>query len=243
MADSEVQQPTTETVQPQENHGEEKILKHLEFVQVAAIYIVVCFSTVYEYAKENSGPLKPGVQTVEDTVKTVIGPVYEKFHDVPFQFLKFVDCKVDEVLSDLDGHVPLLVRQGSSQAVAAARAVAAEVQSSGVVGATRVVYARYEPAAKELIEKYEPEAEQYAVAAWRGLNRLPLFQQVAQIAVPTAAYWAERYNEGVACAVERGYAVGSYLPLIPVERIAKVFDEGESGPPVPPNGDAHVVAQ
>lgn len=72
------------------------MLKHLEFVQVAAIYIVVCFSTVYEYAKENSGPLKPGVQTVEDTVKTVIGPVYEKFHDVPFQFLKFVDGKVSD---------------------------------------------------------------------------------------------------------------------------------------------------
>lgn len=71
-----------------------KGLKYLEFVQVAAIYIIVCFSSLYEYAKENSGPLKPGVQTVEGTVKTVIGPVYEKFHDVPFELLKFVDRKV-----------------------------------------------------------------------------------------------------------------------------------------------------
>lgn len=72
----------------------EKNLKYMEFVQVAAIYVVVCFSSLYEYAKENSGPLKPGVQTVEGTVKTVIGPVYEKFHDLPFQLLKFVDRKV-----------------------------------------------------------------------------------------------------------------------------------------------------
>lgn len=72
----------------------EKSFKYMEFVQVAAIYVVVCFSSLYEYAKENSGPLKPGVQTVEGTVKTVIGPVYEKFHDLPFQLLKFVDRKV-----------------------------------------------------------------------------------------------------------------------------------------------------
>ncbi|KAI5565210.1 hypothetical protein BDE02_14G109800 [Populus trichocarpa] len=37
---------------------------------------------------------EPGVRTVEDTVRTVIGPVYDKFHDVPFQLLKFVDHKV-----------------------------------------------------------------------------------------------------------------------------------------------------
>jgi hypothetical protein len=75
-------------------HENERKLKYLDFVQVAAIYIVVCFSSLYEYAKENSGPLKPGVQAVEGTVKTVIGPVYEKFHDVPFELLKFVDRKV-----------------------------------------------------------------------------------------------------------------------------------------------------
>ncbi|KAG5231756.1 stress-related protein [Salix suchowensis] len=61
----------------------EEKLEYLDFVQVVAIYVV-----------ENSGPLKPGVRTVEDTVRTVIGPVYDKFHDVPFQLLKFVDHKV-----------------------------------------------------------------------------------------------------------------------------------------------------
>lgn len=78
--------------QVQEN--DEKKLKYLEFVQVAAVYIVVLSSALYEYAKENSGPLKPGVETVEGTVKAVIGPVYDKFQDVPFELLKFVDRKV-----------------------------------------------------------------------------------------------------------------------------------------------------
>lgn len=56
--------------------------------------MIVCFSTLYEYGKANSGPLKPGVQAVEASVKTAIGPVYEKFHDVPFDLLKFIDLKV-----------------------------------------------------------------------------------------------------------------------------------------------------
>lgn len=73
---------------------DEKKLKYLDFVQVAGIYVVVSLTTLYEYAKGNSGPLKPGVQTVEGTVKTVIGPVYDKFRNVPLELLTFVDRKV-----------------------------------------------------------------------------------------------------------------------------------------------------
>ncbi|KAL6985460.1 hypothetical protein U1Q18_018834 [Sarracenia purpurea var. burkii] len=50
---------------------DDKRLKYFDFVQAAAIYVIVCFSTLYEYAKENSDPLKPGVQTVQGTVKAV----------------------------------------------------------------------------------------------------------------------------------------------------------------------------
>lgn len=77
-------------VQDREIHS----LKYLEFVQLAAVHAIVLFWSIYNFAKENSGPLKPGVQTVEGTVKTVIGPVYEKFHGVPFEILKFADRKV-----------------------------------------------------------------------------------------------------------------------------------------------------
>lgn len=238
MADSELKQPT-ETV-----HENERKLKYLDFVQVAAIYIVVCFSSLYEYAKENSGPLKPGVQAVEGTVKTVIGPVYEKFHDVPFELLKFVDRKVDESMSELERHVPTLVKQASSKALTVAhkapevaRVVASEVQRAGVVDTAKSF-------TKTVYTKYEPVAEQYAVSAWRSLNRLPLFPQVAQMAVPTASYWSDRYNRVVYHSAEKGCAVAAYMPLIPKEKIAKVFHEvADSEPSVSTNGEAVAVSQ
>jgi len=249
MAESEPQPPTETPVQ-----DEEKVLKYLDFAQVAAIYVIVCYSTLYEYAKENSGPLKPGVEAVEGTVKTVIGPVYEKFHDVPFELLKFVDRKVDQSISDVERHVPLLLKQVSSQAYVVAqkapevaRSVASEVQRTGVVetatNIAKTVYTKYEPTVKELYTKYEPVAEEYAVLAWRSLNRLPLFPQVAHIAVPTAAYWSEKYNQAVIAAAERGYTVSYYLPLVPVERISKVFEGDVNGPSVKTNGEAVVIEQ
>jgi hypothetical protein len=223
MADSEPQPPTqTTTVQ-----DEEKGLKYLDFVQIAAIYVLVCLSTVYEFAKENSGPLKPGVQAVEGTVKAVIGPVYEKLHDVPFELLKFVDRKVDQSINEVENCVPSLLKQAPE----VARSVVSEVQRYGVVDTVANIansaYKKYEPTVKELYTEYEPVAEEYAVSAWRSLNKLPLFPQVAQILVPTAAYWSEKYNQLVIAASDRGYTVSLYLPLVPLDRIAKVFEGGD----------------
>lgn len=41
--------------------------------------------------------------------------------------------------------------------------------------------------------------------------------------IPTAAYWAEKYNHAVESAGTRGIVVVQYLPEIPIEKIAKVF--------------------
>ncbi|KAJ9681870.1 hypothetical protein PVL29_017980 [Vitis rotundifolia] len=213
---------------------EEQRLKYLEFVQVATLHAVLCFSNLYEYAKERSGPLKPGVQTVEGTVKTVVAPVYDKFHDVPIELLRFIDRKVDESVSKFGKQVPPVVKQVSSQAVAAAqkapsvaRAVTSEVQRSGIVdtasGLAKSAYTKCEPAAKDLYTKYEPVAQHYAVSAWHSLNRLPLFPQVVQVVVPTAAYCSEKYNQTVLSTAEKGYKVSTYLPLVPTEKITKVF--------------------
>ena len=115
--------------------------------------------------------------------------------------------QIDESLRGLDRQVPSQVKRVSIQA----RAVAYEIHRTGVVGAamniTKTMYSKYEPTARELYYKYEPVAEQYAVSAWRSLNRLPLFPQVAQIAVPTAAFWSEKYNQVVGSAAEGGYTI------------------------------------
>ncbi|XP_034696455.1 REF/SRPP-like protein At3g05500 [Vitis riparia] len=51
-------------------------------------HAVVCFSNLYGSAKERSGPLKLGIQTVERMVKIVVAPIYNKFHDVPFELFR-----------------------------------------------------------------------------------------------------------------------------------------------------------
>lgn len=63
-------------------------------MQVATIHALLCFHNLYQYAKDKSGPLKPGVESVEGTVKSVVGPVYHKYHGVPIELLKFIDRKV-----------------------------------------------------------------------------------------------------------------------------------------------------
>ena len=150
--------------------------------------------------------------------------------------------------------MPALLKQASSQAYMVAqkapevaRSVASEVHRTGVVDTAtniaKMVYTKYEPMAKELYTKYEPVAEQYAVSAWRSLHKLPLFPQVAHIVVPTVAYWSEKYNQAVVVTAERGYTVSYYLPLVPIERISKVFEAAENEPSVVTNGEPVVVAQ
>lgn len=72
-------------------------LKYLDFFRLIVLRATTYVATIYEYAKESSGPLKPGVDSVEGTVKTVVGPVYKQFHSKPAEFLQFVDSKVSFV--------------------------------------------------------------------------------------------------------------------------------------------------
>ncbi|PWA64396.1 Rubber elongation factor [Artemisia annua] len=245
MSDTEIpittQPEATEvpvTTQP-EIESEQERLKYLEFVQVAVLHALLYASKVYCYAKENSGPLKPGVETIEGTLKTVVGPAYDKFHDVPVEVLKFVDRKVDESVTKFDSRVPPFVKQVSTKA--------SEVKNAGVKetasGLAKTAYTKLEPTAKGLYTKYEPVAEQYAVSAWHSLNQLPYFPQVANVVVPKAAYFSEKYNQTVQETAEKGYKVSSYLPLVPTERIAKVFNSAEpQAEPVVSSGSEGVVA-
>ncbi|KAL8208883.1 hypothetical protein R6Q57_008295 [Mikania cordata] len=192
---------------------EEERLKYLEFVQLAVLHAVVYASKVYGYAKDNSGPLKPGVETIEDTLKTVVGPAYDKLHDIPVEVLKFVDRKVDESVNKFDSQVPPFVKQVSTKT----KNLSTEVKCGGVVETASGL-------AKTAYTRLEPVAEHYAVSAWHTLNQLPLFPKVAKVVVPAAAYYSEKYNQTVQQTADKGYKVSSYLPLVPTERIAKVFN-------------------
>lgn len=75
-------------------NSKEQGLKHLGFMRVAAIQILTSVSNLYDYAKQNSGPLKSAVEKVEGAVTTVVTPVINKFKDVPDSLLVFLDQKV-----------------------------------------------------------------------------------------------------------------------------------------------------
>ncbi|KAJ6848536.1 stress-related protein-like isoform X1 [Iris pallida] len=232
MAESDVH-PNPIPQEEEQGKGQRR-LEYLGLVRLAALQSLICLSRLYALAKQNSGPLKPGVESIEGTVKAVVGPVYDKYRGVPFEVLLFVDRKVGESIGEVERHMPSLVKVSyiaAQKAPEVARSLSGEVQQSGVIGTAsglvRAAYTKAEPTAKELYGKYEPIAEQYAVSAWRSLNRLPVFPQVAQILVPTAAYWSDKYNKAVTYSADKGCAVSAYLPLVPTERIAKVF--GENG--------------
>ena len=63
-------------------------------MRVAAIQALVYVSNLYDCAKQNSGPLRSTVGTVEGAVTAVVGPVYDKFKGVPDDLLSFLDKKV-----------------------------------------------------------------------------------------------------------------------------------------------------
>uniref|UniRef100_A0ACD5WPA5 Uncharacterized protein n=1 Tax=Avena sativa TaxID=4498 RepID=A0ACD5WPA5_AVESA len=221
-------------------------LRRLEFVHVAAAQAALCIAGLYALARDHAGPLRPGVDAVDSAVRGAAGPVLDRFRDLPLDLLAFLDRKVDGVVDELDRHLPSPVKSASAKAYLVAQAapelareIANEALRSGVTGAARAVYGkvepvakdaygRIEPAAKDLYVRYEPAAEHLAVSVWRSLNRLPLFPQVAQIAVPTAAYWCEKYNKVIVYAAQHGLPGSRYLPAIPIERIAKVFEAGSS---------------
>ncbi|XP_040963939.1 stress-related protein [Gossypium hirsutum] len=214
----------------------QKKLKHLYFVQVASIYTVVCVSRMHEYTKENSSALKSRVQIVEEIVKTIIGLFNDKFRNVLFELFKIFYRKVDKLLSPFECHVPSVVKHASSQA----RTVASKVQQVRVVDAaksiTRNVYTRYGPTTKEMYDKYEVVAKQYAVFTWRTLNRLSLFPQMAHLVVPTNAYWLKKYNQVVQQFGEKWCVVAAYLPLGPNDIITKVFMDNRGAPIISSNG-------
>ncbi|KAL1546219.1 REF/SRPP-like protein [Salvia divinorum] len=209
-------------------------LKYLDFVVVATLHMLMLIASIYGFAKERSGRLKPGIKVVEDSVRTVIGPLYAKSYDFPIHVLKFADRKVDESVHKVQKCMPSSLRSASFKAFnharrapVAARCVMADVQKSGMVetasGLARSVYAKYEPVAKDFYTKYEPMTEEYALYVWRLLNQYALFQRAALAAGPLAGYCSEMYNQKVEVAAKSGYKVAAHLPIIPIDKIAEAL--------------------
>ncbi|XP_055810486.1 REF/SRPP-like protein At1g67360 [Solanum dulcamara] len=202
----------------------ESNLKHLGFVRLFAINTAVLVSNLYDYAKQNSGPLRSTVGTVEKAVTTVVRPVYERFKGVPDEVLVFLDKKVDDGTAKFDEHAPPLAKKVVSKvqslfqkASEVAQDLSKDIQ---VAGPRAAVYH-----AGELSKQF---ATSQVAVLWYHVNQCPPLHGIAQMAAPTAAHWSDKYNQLVADWKEKGYSIISYIPLIPVEEISLSYKHVES---------------
>ncbi|XWS69249.1 hypothetical protein CRYUN_Cryun04dG0163100 [Craigia yunnanensis] len=199
-------------------------MKHLAFVRVAAIRTLVCVSNLYEYAKQNSGPLRSTVGTVEGAVTTVVGPVYEKFKDVPDHLLGFLDKKVDEAAHKFDEHAPSAAKQVISQAKDLVHKTAQKAQKLVVEARTNGPRGAFHYAAAE----YKQFVLVNSTKLWVKLNHNSAFHSVAEMIVPKAANLSGKYNCLVKDMSGKGYPVFGYLPLVPVDELGKAVKQAEA---------------
>jgi hypothetical protein len=216
----------------QSNHQNdgEKGFRYLGFFHDAAQKATARLSSIYGYARENSGPLKQGVYAMEGAVKFCVNPVYQKVEGKPLEILQFADKKVGNVIDKLDSCVPPALKSrtyeiygAAKKAPEVARSVVTEVRQVGPVEkikeVAKTLYAKSEPSAKNLYNKYEPVAEKWCLLAWYKLRQFPLVPQVVEALIPPSAYCVEKYNYGVQYLSDGEYRVAACLPIVPVEKI------------------------
>ncbi|KAF8378005.1 hypothetical protein HHK36_029338 [Tetracentron sinense] len=195
-------------------------LKYLGFMRIAAINSLEYLTKFYDRAKQNSGSLKSGVESVEGTVTTIIGPVREKYKNVPKNFLAYLDKKVDGASNKFDKHAPALAKKVVSKSLSV-------LQKTSQVTKTLVTEARTNgpsAAANQAGTQFKQFLLIQAVKGWSRLNQIPSVQKV----IPMLTQLSEKYNTVVAGMVKKGYPIVSNIPLVPIEKIGKVFNQSET---------------
>ncbi|CAM9002132.1 unnamed protein product [Rhodiola kirilowii] len=197
--------------------SEKRELKHLGFVRIVAIQTVVLVSSLYDYVKSNAGPLRSVVGSVESTAKSVVGPVCEKYESLPDDILVFADQKVDEALHEFHKHAPSGAAKVAHHAhiflgVAAekGRKLLSEVETGGPVAGLHYGISEFKNISISLV-----------AAAYVSADGFKPFHTVADVIVPTAAHWSDKYNKLVISLSRKGHKIFSYLPQIPADEISQ----------------------
>ncbi|KAF8098179.1 hypothetical protein N665_0272s0044 [Sinapis alba] len=210
-------------METEKKNSKEIGLKHLGFVRIAAIHVLVSLSYLYDYAKQNSGPLKPTVGKVEGAVTTIVTPVYNKFKDVPDILLLFLDHKVGEVSYQFDKHAPPMAKKVVSKANVLIQKTTEKAQCFVKEARTGGPRAAFNYVASE----YKCFLVTNSVRVWVKLNRYKPIQAVGNKALPVAANLSGIYNDLVTDMTQMGYPVVGYLPLVPVGDIVKAYEKEE----------------
>ncbi|PIN13998.1 hypothetical protein CDL12_13378 [Handroanthus impetiginosus] len=199
-------------------------LKHLGFVRILTINAVVLVSNIYDHAKQNSGSLKSTVDTVENAVKTVVGPVYERVKGVPGDLLVFFDKKVDEATHKFNESAPPVAKNVAFKAqviVKKASQVVQDLAEEAKVAGPLAVACHLGTMSKHFA------VAQLAIV-WYKINEHPTLHGVSKMAIPTAAHCSDKYNNLVKQMVAKGYSFFKYVPLVPSEEIAKAYKQVEA---------------
>lgn len=180
-------------------------LKYLGFLRVAFLRTLSYLVSLYHVAKASSGVLEPGLDRVEGTVRTVVGPVIAKFQDKPDQLLDFVDGKVDAIFQILDEYTPDFVKAKTFE----------------VYDAAKSTPETFEKTSLSLLEG----AKVYGYKGWKAFLVLPLAPQIVKLSTPTALFAGKKYNKIVdyvkSTDIPVVKSVAYYLPEVPVHEIAK----------------------
>ncbi|CAK9137350.1 unnamed protein product [Ilex paraguariensis] len=199
----------------------DKELKNLGFVSMFAMNSLVVASSLYENAKQSSGPLKSVIGTAENAVTTTVGPVYENFKDVPGDLIVFLDQKVDEATTKFEEIAPALVKNVVSQAqtmVQTASQVAQSLVKEALAGGLYAAIYFAWTLAKQFIFTQ-------LAWVWYEVNRCPLLHVVAGMVLPIVALLAETYNKVVSYMAANVCIIFSYVPLVPVSEMAKAYEQ------------------
>jgi len=211
-------------METEKKNSNEVGLKHLGFVRIAAIHALVCVSSLYEYAKQNSGPLKPAVGKVEGAVTAVVTPVFNKLKDVPDTLLVFLDHKVGEVSYKFDKNAPPMAKKVVSTANVLIHKATEKTQSIVKEARTGGPKAAFVYAANE----YKCLVVTCSVKVWAKLNQYKPIHAVGDKAFPLVAHYSTMYNDLVTDMSQMGYPVVGYLPLVPVDDIVKAYEKEDA---------------
>ena len=125
--------------------------------------------------------------------------------------------KVDNVVGVAEGFVPQSLKVRSYQAYGVAKqvpeivkSVVSDLQTNGLIETAKSYYATYEPFAEKLT---------YAV--WKQFLKLPYAPLAVHFASPPTLFCAEKFNEIVGSLKGNHFPLATYIPTVPVEKLAK----------------------
>lgn len=181
-------------------------LKYLGFFPVAFDQACLRLSSIYQTAKNQAGPLKPGVEDVELLLKRVLQPVFRIVGNSFNELLNSVDQKVDQKLKAVEESVPAFFAPAASRALQmflppVAEAPVSEGNSTANDGSTFTGMGSYNSFKKYIVS--------------------PPLSEVMGMVVARALYSAELFNQVASTLRERRVPLAAYIPDIPIHVVEK----------------------